>query len=424
MPIAGIRHALARGGEEIRHRVLDAALALQQDERGERGGIRIVRRQLQVQRNRAIGALGLVPHERQLLPLRSGGDIQAQLSFEDGIGASLERQRVVDVADAGVGARDVAHDEQRFAAERADAFFPHLQRAEMRLEGLLIVARRAIHVGEVGQDAGQARMIAAEQALADGQRPAVRVDGRRIILALTSHDPEVLQRRGDEQTLAAEDRFADLERSLEQRFSCRVVIPRSQDVSQIVEERCVEERSRLVRALHGLERIALDLFGLLQVARALAQIRERHERQQIPRMRGPDRTFEQRQGLTYSGFSFEGLACPLVEQRDPRSGHRGIGMRRAPGFVERSDGALVEIARSRVVLRFQRVARQVELRPWPRRCRPPRVPTARWRAIARTVCAPRCTVRSDRVGARACAGRAIAASVGRRRWLPAEQPLG
>ncbi len=39
--IRRIGHALSHGGEDVRHRVLDAPLALEQHERGERGGVRI-----------------------------------------------------------------------------------------------------------------------------------------------------------------------------------------------------------------------------------------------------------------------------------------------------------------------------------------------------------------------------------------------
>ena len=104
---------LAHGRERVGHRVQHAAFALQQDRRGQVRGVRIFRRFEQVERYRPIRALGHPLHERQLLSFRADGHVERHLTFDDGIGATLESDRVRNVANRGVRAGDIADRHKR-----------------------------------------------------------------------------------------------------------------------------------------------------------------------------------------------------------------------------------------------------------------------------------------------------------------------
>jgi len=126
-----------------------------------------------VQRNRAIRPSRFRAHEGEFLPFRAAGQIQAQLGLENRVGPALEFERMLEVARAGISARDVADDEQGFASVRTHRALPHPEGAEVHVEGPLAVAHRTIDVADVGQDARKTRMLGSEDPLANGQRAAV-----------------------------------------------------------------------------------------------------------------------------------------------------------------------------------------------------------------------------------------------------------
>ena len=127
----------------------------------------------QVQGNRAIRPVRCPARERELLPFRPAGEVQAHLGLENRVGPALEFERMLDVARAGIGACDVPDHEQGFASVRTHRALPQPKGAEVHVERQLVVSHRTMDVADVGQDAGKSRMIGPEDPLANGQRAAV-----------------------------------------------------------------------------------------------------------------------------------------------------------------------------------------------------------------------------------------------------------
>ena len=223
--IGRLGNPLAHRGKDVRHRVLYAAFALEQHEHGERRGAGVARRLLEMQGKRAVGTLRHAARECQLLPLGTGGEIERHLRFQDGVGPTLKRQGVGDVADRRKRPRDVADRHQRPARVRAGGPLPEVQRAEMRLERHRVVAGGAIDVRQVVQQPGKVRMIRADDPLANRQRARIVGSRGRVVLALTGDDAQVLHRRRDEVGVGALQRLGDVQRAPEERLRRRVVVP-------------------------------------------------------------------------------------------------------------------------------------------------------------------------------------------------------
>ena len=275
-PVRRIGDPLPHGRDGVGHGIEDAALALEQDERGQRGGVRTRGRLAQVQRQRPVGALRRPAHERQLLPLRADRQIERQLRLDDRVGPGLEGNRLCGVALGRIHPGDVADRKERASLVGTDRL-PDAQRAEVRLERRGIVAGQVIDNRQVGQELCDVRMIGAQDPLPDRQRPRIVRQGRGVVLVLAGDDPEVLVRRGHREALRALEPLADGERAMVEILGAREVTLLLVDQGQIVQQRRVEQAVGSLDPFRDRQRAAVDLLGLLDVADVVADVRQRDQ---------------------------------------------------------------------------------------------------------------------------------------------------
>src|SRR5215471_1047173 len=120
-----------------------------------------------------MGALLLGSRERKLLALRSGREVQRRLGLENAVRPALIDERVVQIADCGVRTGDVADGEQRLAAVRTEGVLELPKGTRMQFECLLVVSASAVHVCDVREQPGKARIFRPEYLLPDRERTLV-----------------------------------------------------------------------------------------------------------------------------------------------------------------------------------------------------------------------------------------------------------
>ena len=222
--ILRIRDPLACGREHVGHGVEHTPLALQHHQRGQGAGVGIVRRLIQVQRNRPIGSLRDAAREGQLLALGTDRHVERQLPLDDGVGTTLKGDRRREITGRRADDGDVARRQQRITVVGTQGVLFDVQGLEMGLERSRVIADRMVDIRQVVQQGNQIGIVGADDRRPDGEgAPVVRFGGG-IVASIVREHAEIDERVRGAVRVASSQRLAQAQRPLQRLFRTGVVL--------------------------------------------------------------------------------------------------------------------------------------------------------------------------------------------------------